>query len=322
MKTPLIVDVVILTYRPDERVGELIRRMGGQNYPIRHILLINTKSDYFSEELYRIPGVIVHEIPQEEFDHGGTRDLAFRLSDAQVLLFMTQDALPYDERLLEELLVPFVEDGRVGVSYARQIPYEGCDEVERYTRQFNYPETSRIKSREDLKEMGIKAFFCSDVCAAYRRDVYQKVGGFPQKAIFNEDMIFAANLLDQGGKVAYVAEAKVIHSHNYSGLQQFRRNFDMGVSQANHPEIFRKVSSEGEGIRLVKKTVRHLVSCGKIHLIIPFFYKTGCKFLGYQLGKRYQKLPGWLIRRCTGSRWYWMYKKELQEKIEENPKHK
>lgn len=311
MKTPITVDVVILTYRPDERVREIIRRLGRQSYPIRHILLINTRSDYFPEDFYKIPGVKVHEIPQDQFDHGGTRDLAFQLSDASILTFLTQDAVPHDEKMLEALLRPFWEDGKIGVSYGRQLPCEDCDEIEQYTRQFNYPETSRVKSGEDLEELGIKTFFCSDVCAAYRRDIYEYVGGFPRKAIFNEDMIFAARLLEKGGKVAYTAEAKVVHSHNYSGVQQFRRNFDMGVSQADHPEIFSKVSSEGEGIRLVKKTARHLLTSGRFYLLLPFFYKTGCKFLGYQLGKRYKKLPMWLVRRCSGSGWYWKKKKAV-----------
>ena len=68
--------------------------------------------------------------------------------------------------------------------------------------------------------------------------------------IFNEDMIYAAGLVKAGYGVAYEAEARVIHSHNYTGRQQLRRNFDLGVSQAQHPEIFRGVPSEGEDHRL------------------------------------------------------------------------
>ena len=75
-----------------------------------------------------------------------------------------------------------------------------------------------------------------------------KNGGFEKKAIFNEDMIYAAKVIENKQKVYYNAKARVIHSHNYNFAQQFHRNFDMAVSQAQHPEIFRKVSSEKEGM--------------------------------------------------------------------------
>ena len=66
---------------------------------------------------------------------------------------------------------------------------------------------------------------------------------------------------DPGGyAVAYAADAKVIHSHNYSCMQQFHRNFDLGVSQAEHPEVFEGIKSESEGIKLVKQTAAHLFS--------------------------------------------------------------
>lgn len=98
-------------------------------------------------------------------------------------------------------------------------------------------------------------------------------------------MIYAGNLIQAGYGIAYAADAKVIHSHNYSCMQQFHRNFDLGVSQAEHPEIFASVKSEGEGIRLVKQTFRYLLSRGKIWLIPGFVMQSGCKYAGYLAGK-------------------------------------
>ena len=68
-------------------------------------------------------------------------------------------------------------------------------------------------------------------------------------------------------EIAYAADACVIHSHNYSCRQQFHRNFDLGVSQADHPEIFEGVPSEGEGLRLVKKSLAYLIKTGHIWLV-------------------------------------------------------
>ena len=230
MNNPERVDVVIPTYRPDGRLEELLKRLGKQSCPIRHIYVINTRSDRFPEDVEHIPGVIVSHIDQEDFDHGATRNLGFSMSDAKIVVFMTQDAMPADSRLIENLIEPLGEE-LVGVSYARQLPASDCDFIERYTRRFNYPEESRIKGKEDIPELGIKTFFCSNVCAAYRRDVYEALGGFSRRTIFNEDMILAGRMVQAGYKVAYAAGARVIHSHNYSGLQQFHRNFDLAVSQ-------------------------------------------------------------------------------------------
>ena len=126
----------------------------------------------------------------------------------------------------------------MAAAYARQPPDKDCDIIERYTRSFNYPKESSVKTKADLDRLGIKTFFCSDVCAAYRRDLFEELGGFESPVIFNEDMFFATNAIEHGYGVAYAAEAKVVHSHNYTMRQQFHRNFDLAVSQKQHPEIF------------------------------------------------------------------------------------
>ena len=304
MNNPEWVDVVIPTYRPDGRLEELLKRLGKQSCPIRHIYVINTRSDRFPEDVEHIPGVIVSHIDQEDFDHGATRNLGFSMSDAKIVVFMTQDAMPADSRLIENLIEPLGEE-LVGVSYARQLPASDCDFIERYTRRFNYPEESRIKGKEDIPELGIKTFFCSNVCAAYRRDVYEALGGFSRRTIFNEDMILAGRMVQAGYKVAYAAGARVIHSHNYSGLQQFHRNFDLAVSQADNPEVFSQVRSESEGIRLVKNTMGYLLKSRKPYLIPVLVYKSGCKYLGYKLGQNYRKLPQWVVKWCSMSTTYW-----------------
>lgn len=299
------VDVVIPTYHPDEKFEELLRKLGKQSYPVHHIYVIDTRSDHFPEEVEQMPGVTVHRILPEEFDHGATRDLGLSMSDADVVVFMTQDAVPANARLIEALVRPLEEYEKVSVSYARQLPARDCDFIERYTRTFNYPGESRIKGKEDLAELGIKTYFCSDVCAAYRRKVYLELGGFTKKTIFNEDMIMAAQMVQHGYSVAYAADAQVIHSHNYSGIQQFHRNFDLAVSQVDHPEVFEGIRSESEGIRLVKQTALHLIKSKKPYLIPCLVYKSGCKYLGYKLGQKYKKLPLWLVRFCSMSTTYW-----------------
>ena len=300
------VDVIIPAYHPGKEFATLIKRLEKQSVPIHRIIVMNTEESMWNKEWEKLSDVMeIHHLAKSEFDHGGTRAQAAELSDADVMIFMTQDAMPADRELLAELLKALEQDENIAAAYARQLPNAECSFVERYTRAFNYPDRSVVKTKDDLDKYGIKTFFCSNVCAAYKKDIYQKQGGFVRRTIFNEDMIYAGGLIQAGYGIAYAAEAKVIHSHNYNCMQQFHRNFDLGVSQAEHPEIFEGVPSEGEGMRLVKKTLSHLVRSEKIWLIPGFVMQCAGKYAGYLAGKNFRRLPKKFVLWCTMSPNYW-----------------
>lgn len=312
------VDIIIPTYKPDDTFCLLLQKLQEQTFIVHRVILLNTEERLWkaAEEKYPITQslsglpceyTIVH-VEKESFDHGGTRNLGAEQSDADVMIFMTQDAVPADEYLVEKLVHSLDATGDVAVAYARQLPAEDCGIIERYTRQFNYPEIGRKKSKADIDTLGIKTFFCSDVCAAYRRDLFFTLGRFETPVIFNEDMFFAAHAIYEGYQVAYVADAKVIHSHNYSAKQQFHRNFDLAVSQTAHPEIFEQISSEAEGMKLVKSTMKYLCRIGKPYLIWKLFVQCVGKYAGYFLGKRYHKLSRKQILKCTMNPDYWKKK--------------
>ena len=300
------VDVIIPAYHPGKEFATLIKRLEKQSVPIHRIIVMNTEESMWNKEWEKLSDVMeIHHLAKSEFDHGGTRAQAAELSDADVMIFMTQDAMPADRELLAELLKALEQDENIAAAYARQLPNAECSFVERYTRAFNYPDRSVVKTKKDMDQYGIKTFFCSNVCAAYKKDIYQKQGGFVRRTIFNEDMIYAGGLIQAGYGIAYAAEAKVIHSHNYNCMQQFHRNFDLGVSQAEHPEIFEGVPSEGEGMRLVKKTLSHHVRSEKIWLIPGFVIQSACKYAGYLAGKKFRRLPKKFVLWCTMSPNYW-----------------
>lgn len=299
------IDVIIPTYRPGKEFRLLLERLKQQSVPVRRVVIINTEKKFWDSRWEQeFPFTEVHHIKKEEFDHGGTRRKAAELTDAEIMVFMTQDALPADRDLIRNLTAPLKEP-ETAAAYARQLPNASCSLVERYTRSFNYPDKSSVKSREDLPVYGIKTFFCSNVCAAYRKDVYESLGGFTGHTIFNEDMIYASAVIQHGYRIAYAADAKVIHSHNYTCMQQFRRNFDLGVSQAEYPEVFQTASSESEGIRLVKKTFRYLCMNGRRRLIPGFVLQSGFKYAGYLAGKNYRRMPARMVRWCSMNKDYW-----------------
>ena len=344
------VDVCIPTHRPGRIFSELLRRLDAQSMRPAHVRVINTEADGWDPQFESdYPGLLVEHITKEEFDHGGTRHRMALASDADLLLYMTQDALPADRRLIEKLAEQFIsieetvpevterseaanisrqtdnveQSGkagvtaaettgqtagrrvRIGAAYARQLPRLDCSSLEKYTRAFNYSKESRIKTKDDLGTLGIKTFFCSNVCAMYDRKIYLELGGFPHNTIFNEDMIFARGLIDAGYAIAYAADARVVHSHNYTGKQQFHRNFDLAVSQARHPEVFGDVPSEGEGIRMIRRVAGQVCRGGRPWLLFPLIWQSGCKYMGYLLGKRYRRLPAKLVKRCSQNKSFW-----------------
>lgn len=302
------IDIIIPLYKPDKGLFTLLDKLNHQTIPVNKIILLNTEEKFFTALTYgtdfvkRYRNVEVFHLSKREFDHGGTRRRGVARSGAPVFVMMTQDAVPADEFLLEKLIEPLKDN--VAVSYARQLADDKSSVLERFSRQFNYPDKSCIKSCTDLERMGIKTYFCSNVCAAYRREIYDRQGGFVKKTIFNEDMLYAAKVIQAGHQIAYAAEARVIHSHNYTCGQQFHRNFDLGVSQAQHPEVFAGIKSESEGKRMVRAATAYLK---KNHMIskIPYFYmQCFWKYAGYLLGKHYKRLPVKVVLACTTNPMY------------------
>lgn len=304
-----IVDVIIPVYKPDRGFLTLMEKLRAQTVPIGRIILMNTEQKYLDRLLYgttlerQAHNITVKHLSKREFDHGRTRNLGVKLSDANVFVMMTQDAVPADESLLERLLARLRQE-EAAVSYARQLPTQESSEIECYTRQFNYPDKSCVKAKEDLPRLGIKTFFCSNVCAAYDRATFDRLGGFVNHTIFNEDMLYAAKAVEAGCKIVYAADACVYHSHNYTNRQQFHRNFDLGVSQAEHPEVFAKYPSESEGIRMVKGLVAHLRKNGMRNKIPHVIVQSAFKYAGYLCGKHYRSLPRRLVMAMASNKEY------------------
>lgn len=312
------IEAVIPVYRPDGKLLDLLEKLSRQRAPVAAIHLVNTQRDLFeaflraqgmTEETFaaRFPLVDLCHIGKKDFDHGATRNLgAGRCSrDTQVILCMTQDAVPADENLTANLVQPLQEDARLAACCARQLAAPGASTAERLSRQFNYPDVSRTKSQEDFPELGIKTYFCSNVCAAYRMTIFRALGGFPAPMIFNEDMAFAGRALQAGYRIRYCADARVIHSHSYGPMQQFHRNFDLGVSQAQHPEIFAGAKSEGEGLRYVRAVLHVMRTEHSLREAPSFLVGCAFRYVGYRRGKNYRKLSRKEILRCTGNKGFW-----------------
>lgn len=304
-----MVSVIIPTLNAGDSFGELLKLIECQTLRPYELIVIDSCSDDATVELAEAAGAKVLSVQRTEFDHGGTRNVAAAAASGDILLFMTQDVVPLNEYLIEELVKPLVGDDAVEdvvYSYARQIADQRGNVLEQLARANNYPAESAIKCYGDIDQLGIKTFFCSNACSAIRRDVFQQMGGFQAPVIFNEDMFMAARCILSGTKLAYCADAQVYHTHNYSVKQQFKRYFDNGVSMRCNTWILPYASSATRsGSQLVKQQLKGLRAVGQWQLVPKLIAESAAKLIGYKLGMNFQRLPKRLCRRLSMHRLIW-----------------
>lgn len=301
------VSITIPTLNAEKFIREFVLRLRQQTLSPAEIIVVDSSSEDRTVGIATEMGCKTITIERTAFDHGGTRNLGAKLSTGNVLVFMTQDALPVDDRFLENLVGPLADpaDPLIAASFGRQLARNDAVPPEKFARLFNYPDTGIVKGREDLPRLGIKTFFFSDVCSAVRKREFEAVSGFPEKIIMNEDMILAAKLILRGYKVAYVPKAAVWHSHNYSIAQQFRRYFDIGASLSMNRWLLKYAKAEDEGLRFVKEQITWLLRHRQYRWIPQVLALTVAKYAGYKLGLMEDKFPAGLKKRFSMHRHFW-----------------
>jgi len=272
------------------------------------ILFIDSESNDSTCEILNQYSIHTHKIERNKFDHGGTRKLACELIDAEIYIFMTQDAYPASKDTFKNIIAAFKNVKNLGCAYGRQLPKEDANLWGRYERLFNYPEHSQIRSYSDKNKYGIKTFFNSNSFAAYSKEALNNVGGFPNKLISSEDAYVAAKMLLNGYQVAYVAEAPVYHSHNFTILEKFHRYFSVGVFHAKQSWIIENfVGATSEGFKYLFSEIKYLVKKRKVHLIPYAFYAKAWCYLAYQLGLYEKYLPLFIKKHWGVNKKYWIH---------------
>jgi rhamnosyltransferase len=242
-------------------------------------------------------------ITRAEFNHGGTRQMGVdMMPEADIIAFLTQDALLANPDAIDLLLAAFADES-VGAAYGRQLPHRNAGPIAAHARLFNYPPESQLRGLEDRERFGIKTAFISNSFAAYRRSALMQAGGFPADTIMNEDTYVAGRMLASGWKIAYCADAQVFHSHDYRFLDEFKRYFDIGVFHTHTPwlqQLFGGAS--GEGRRYVLSELRYLLKRAP-WLIPSALLRTALKLLGFKLGG---SLPRTVSPYFSLHRSYWL----------------
>lgn len=282
------VSVVIPTLNAEREIGPLLDDLLVQTVAPGEVLVVDPSSDDATRDVvasYADRGVSLEVIARAEFNHGATRHRAFVRTSGEYTLFMTQDAVPSDARYVEKLIEPLEADGSIALVSGRQLPKPDARRFEQLVRAFNYPDEPSVRGAEDLPRYGIKTFFASDVCSAYRRTAYMECGGFAPVNT-NEDMLMAARFIAAGHKVAYEPSAAVYHSHNLTPAQQFRRNREVGAFLAAHGDDLMGASEVGEGGRLVRAVASQLLREGRLGEFAAFGFDCAARLAGNRAGRR------------------------------------
>lgn len=202
-----------------------------QDYGVEpELIVIDSGSTDGTVELAHQYKARVISISPEEFDHGLTRNRAIEGASGEIVILMSQDAVPGDSRLISSFVSAF-NDKKVAGAYARQVPREDADVITK--RSLNSWLTARDKEEtrwikdwqvyKDLSPME-RYFFCNfdNVCSAIRKSVWETIPFAPNK--FGEDIDWAQRVLEAGWKIMYQPAAQVVHSHYRSFKYEYERN--------------------------------------------------------------------------------------------------
>ena len=320
-------DVVILTHAPKDELLVSIDRLLNQSIKPTMIVIYNTDESIFytnitdKESLKKYVnndntnGVNIRfiNIEKNDFDHGKARNDSAKLGKSEYILFMTDDAIPANEKMAENLMGAFVKydlvDHKVAVAYARQIAKENAALKEKYVREFNYPDYDIVKEKSKEEELGIKNYYCSNVCAMYDRKIFEILGGFEENLILNEDTFYVYDAINKGYRIVYKSDAEVFHSHDLTYKEQFSRNFDIGVSQCQKKEIFSKIPSTKEGKKFAKKIATRLLKEFHPILAIDFLIECLYRYRGFKKGMNYESLSNEECIECANNKHYFINKR-------------
>jgi rhamnosyltransferase len=203
---------------------------------VAHELLVcDSGSRDGSLELARRHGARVLEIAPDRFSHGGTRNLLMSEAKGAHVALLTQDAEPADERWLERLLAAYALADDVAIAYGPYLPRAAASlavraELEQWFASLSpdgRPAVERLAPDERaapaLELIGRRGFF-TDANACVARAAWEQV---PFREVpYAEDRVLALDMLRAGYAKAFMPDAGVLHSHDYTPLQELRRCFD------------------------------------------------------------------------------------------------
>jgi rhamnosyltransferase len=291
--------IIILTLNAEDTIIDILEKIDFSRY---RVLILDSSSTDKTLEICGQYNCEIKIINKNEFNHGQTREIGRKLINSDIVIFLTQDAIPLDSNMFNVLAEPIINE-KASVSYARQIPKGKANIFESFPREYNYGDISHIRSIQNVDEYGVYTFFCSNSCAAWSNSALDDVGGF-KNTLTNEDYFACAEILKNKGKVAYISKAIVTHSHNYSLKEEFQRMFDTGYVRAERPWVQDIVGTANKrGMIYFMELIKRLL-IQKIYLIPYAILVTISKWLGFKIGYSALNFPISIKKKLSGQSYY------------------
>ncbi len=303
------VSIIIPTKNPGYKLDTVLKSIFSSkvNFTFEIIIVDSGSEDCAKSIISKYPVTLI-EIPPHSFSHGGSRNAGAARACGDILVFLTQDAVPRDDRWLANLLRGFDIPGVVGI-YGRQLPSREASPIESFFSNYLYPERSILKESIDINSCLLSDIFFSNVNSAILRSEWERTK-FNEDLIMSEDQDWAKRILIQRKKILYEPEAAVFHSHHYSGWQLIQRNFDSGMSLRGivKAPLGRSMSYEigylKSGFSFFLKNRNYLYL-----LIFPIY--EAARLTGFSLGFFSGYLPKWAKKIISQNKTYWGIKKQL-----------
>lgn len=277
------IDIICPLYNAEDDIHFLHNSILKQkNIELNEIKYILTESKDQTEQKLLALNLKYEKIKKEQFSHSLVREKAAFASNADIVVFITQDVkIKRDDWLY--YLTKDIQEGIVDACYSRQL----CDNnsIEKYTRECNYPETSKIVSKEDVEKLGLKTFFFSDASSAIKKETFIKLNGYDNKnLVISEDMYIAYKLIMNGYKIKYCADSEVVHSHKFTLKQQYKRYYDTGLffKQNDYLNNY-KVNQAGGSMAIY--VLKRALKDKNFKVLVQFVPNMVTRFIGMKMGK-------------------------------------
>ncbi|MGH4049867.1 MAG: glycosyltransferase [Clostridium sp.] len=264
-----------------EKLQESILKQKGVNIESIHYVL--TESEDNTENILKEIQAKYSKIRKEKFSHSLTREEIALKSKGDIVVFVTQDVIIMDDNWLYNLTKDIIK-GECEAAFSRQISVS--DGIEKYIRLKNYPEESRIVSKNDIEKLGLMTFFFSDVSSAIRKDIFIRLNGYSNKdLIISEDMYIAYKLVMNDYRIKYCGDSVVVHSHDFTLTQLYKRYYDTGIFFKEN-NYLNKYKVNTSGIKLAKYVIGRAVEEKNYKVLIKVIPNFAARFVGMKMGKR------------------------------------
>lgn len=277
------IDIICPLYNAEKDIEGLHKSLLKQkNVQINKIKYVLTESKDNTEEILKKSNINYKKIKKEEFSHGLTREIEAFESNADIIVFVTQDVIIEKEDWLFNLTKDIIS-GEVDACYSRQICTNNT--IEKYTRECNYPKESKIVSKEDIEKLGLKTFFFSDAASAIKRETFVKLNGYDhKKLVINEDMYIAYKLITNGYKIKYCADSEVIHSHVFTLKQYYNRYKDTGKFFKENSYLNNYKVNQAGG-NMAKYVLKRAWQDKNWNVLLKYIPNMAARFIGMKVGK-------------------------------------